>query len=150
MAALPEGLACVVLFSLVGFLSCLLSCIICVRIAFFFFYLLWTSWLIYLRRHYYSKCIWLISVFIITSKKDKRTEADRSVCLIWFFWVVFVFILCSFHASKPMWKLYLVWAILSSVTLLYIISKRCNVMSTIKTHKMAPVGTVSSGFACLF
>lgn len=31
-----------------------------------------------------------------------------------------------------MWKLYLVWAILSSVTLLYIISKRCNVMSTIK------------------
>ena len=46
--------------------------------------------------------------------------------------------------------LFLVWAILSSVTLLYIISKRCNVMSTIKTHKMAPVGGVSSGFACLF
>lgn len=34
MAALPEGLAGVVLFSLVGFLSCLLSCIICVRISF--------------------------------------------------------------------------------------------------------------------
>jgi len=49
-----------------------------------------------------------------------------------------------------MWKLYLVWAILSSVTLLYIISKRCNVMSTIKTHTMAPAGGVSSGFACLF
>lgn len=79
-------------------------------------------------------------------KKDERTEADRSVCLIWFFfffWVVFVFIPCSFHASKPMWKLYLVWAILSSVTLLYIISNRCNVMSTIKTHKN---GTCWHGF----
>lgn len=146
----PRGAGrCRSFFSSVGFLSRLLSCIICVRTA-FFFYLWWTSWLIYLRRHYYSKCIWLISVFIITSKKDKRTEADSSVCLIWLFWVVFVFILCSFHASKPMWKLYLVWAILSSVTLLYIISKRCNVMSTIKTHKMAPVGAVSSVFAWLF
>ena len=148
MAALPEGLAGVVLISLVGFLSCLLSCIICVRTA--FFYLLWTSWLIYLRRHYYSKCIWLISVFIITSKRIRGQRQTGAFVLIWFFWVVFVFILCSFHASKPMWKLYLVWAILSSVTLLYIISKRCNVMSTIKTHKMAPVGAVSSGFACLF
>lgn len=37
MAALPEGLAGVLLFSLVDFLSCFLSCIICVRIAFFAF-----------------------------------------------------------------------------------------------------------------
>lgn len=42
--------------------------------------------------------------------------------------------------AKPMWKLYLVWAILSSVTLLYVISSRCNVMSTIKTHTHTPVG----------
>lgn len=81
-------------------------------------------------------------------KKDKRTEADRSICFNLIFLGCFCFILCRFQASKPMWKLYLVWAILSSVTLLYIISKRCNVMSTIKTHKMAPVGSVSSGFAC--
>lgn len=81
-------------------------------------------------------------------KKDKRTEADRSICFNLIFLGCFCFIPCRFQASKPMWKLYLVWAILSSVTLLYIISKRCNVMSTIKTHKMAPVGSVSSGFAC--
>lgn len=142
MAALPEGLAGVVLFSLVEFLSRFLSCIICVRIASSSFFFLWTSWLIYLRRHYYSKCIWLLSVFIITSKRIRRRGQTGAFVLIWFFWVVFVFLLCSFQASKPMWKLYLVWAILSSVTLLYIISKRCNVMSTIKTHKMAPVGAV--------
>lgn len=52
---------------------------------------------------------WLISVFIITSKKDERTAADRSVCFnfffssgLLFFSVCFVFILCSFQASKPM------------------------------------------------
>lgn len=78
---------------------------------------------------------WLISVFIITSKKDERTEADRSVCFIWFFSGLFLFLYrVVFMPAKPMWKLYLVWAVLSSVTLLYVISNRCNVMSTIKTH----------------
>ena len=76
-------------------------------------------------------------------KTDKRTEVDRSVCfhLIFLGFFCCCFITCCFQASKPMWKLYLVWAILSSVTLLYIISKRCNVMSTIKTQKMPPVVT---------
>lgn len=36
MAALPQGLAANVLSSLAGFLSCFLSCIVCVGIAFFF------------------------------------------------------------------------------------------------------------------
>lgn len=78
---------------------------------------------------------WLISIFIITSRKDERTEADRSVCFIWFLSGLCLFLRrVVFMPAKPMWKLYLVWAILSSVTLLYVISSRCNVMSTIKTH----------------
>lgn len=111
------------------------------RICFFFYfdycyyYLFWSSWFIYLRKHYYSKCV-LVDIHIYYHfKKDERTEADRSVCFIWFFSGLCLF-LCRvvFMPAKPMWKLYLVWAILSSVTLLYVISNRCNVMSTIKTH----------------
>lgn len=82
-------------------------------------------------------------LYLLSLQNRIRGQKQTGVfVLIRFFRVVFI--LCSFQASKPMWKLYLVWAILSSVILLYIISKRCNVMSTIKTHKMTPVGTVLS------
>lgn len=116
---------------------CVFFCLYCC-----FFITCFGLWLIYPRKHYYSKCTWLRSVFIITSKAMRGQERDGGRLIsfdfsrLFFFYCVvsFCFFRFVFESSKPSWKLYLVWAILSSVTLLYIVSERCNIMSTIKIN----------------
>lgn len=70
-------------------------------------------------------------------KKDESPEAGRTVCFHLIslgFCFYFYFNKVVLKASKPMCKLYLVLAVLSSVTRFVHHFKRCNVTSTIKTQ----------------
>lgn len=88
------------------------------------------------RRQYYSKCV-LVDIHIYYHFRKDERPGDGQTCLFYLILLGLVFVSrrVVFMPAKPMWKLYLVWAILSSVPLLYVFSNRCHVMSTINTHK---------------